>query len=71
MVSSGSGTINVPKHVILEETEYSELTEYAANTLYFVLEPQEEQEETNWTFGGTFPITFAAEGIGTFPINLA
>lgn len=65
MVSSGSGTINVPKHVILEESEYNELTEYAANTLYFVLEPKQE-----WTFGGTFPITLSAEGIGTFPINL-
>ncbi len=68
MVGSGSGTINIPKHVILEESEYSALTEYATNTLYFVLEPQ---EETNWTFGGTFPITLSAEGIGTFPINLA
>ena len=65
MVSSGSGAINVPKHVILEESEYNELTEYAANTLYFVLEPKQE-----WTFGGTFPITLSAEGIGTFPINL-
>lgn len=65
MVSSGTGTRNVPKHVILEESEYNKLTEYAANTLYFVLEPKQE-----WTFGGTFPITLSAEGIGTFPINL-
>lgn len=65
MVSSGTGTRNVPKHVILEESEYNKLTEYAANTLYFVLEPKQE-----WTFDGTFPITLSAEGIGTFPINL-
>lgn len=67
MVGTGSGTINVPKHVILEETEYNELTEYAANTLYFVLEPQ---EEINWTFGGTFPVYLAGEGLGTLPITL-
>lgn len=70
MIGTGNGTINVPKHVILEEAAYNELTTYAPNTLYFVLEPQEEQEETNWTFGGTFPITFGVNGIGTFPITL-
>ena len=70
MMSSGTGTINIPKHIILEEEEYNELAEYQRNALYFVLEPQEEQEETNWTFGGTFPITFGTNGIGTFPINL-
>ena len=65
MVSSGSSTINVPKHVILEESEYNKLTEYAANTLYFVLEPT-----TNWTFGGTFPVILGGSSIGEFPITL-
>lgn len=57
-----------PKHIILEQTEYEALTQYEDDTLYLVLEPR---EETNWTFGGTFPITFAeSNGIGTFPITL-
>lgn len=59
---------NIPNHIILEQTAYEALSEYAANTLYFVLEPQ---ENINWTFGGTFPVTFAAEGLGTFPITFA
>lgn len=57
-----------PKHIILEQTEYEALTQYEDDTLYLVLEPR---EETNWTFGGTFPITFVeSNGIGTFPITL-
>ncbi len=68
MVSSGSSTINVPKHVILEESEYNVLAKYAtyeANTLYFVLEPKQE-----WTFGGTFPVILGGSSIGEFPITL-
>lgn len=57
-----------PNHIILEQAEYEALAQYEEDTLYFVLEPQ---GKINWTFGGTFPITFAGgEGIGTFPITL-
>lgn len=65
---SGGGLIyNGPKHIILEQAEYESLTTYEDNALYFVLEPQ---EQTNWTFGGTFPIRFGSNGVGTFPITL-
>lgn len=64
----GEYTPAQPNHIILEQTEYEALTQYEDDTLYFVLEPR---EEINWTFGGTFPITFTGgEGIGTFPITL-
>lgn len=56
------------KIVTIEQSSYEELQTYEPNTIYFVLEPQ---TQTNWTFGGTFPITFASDGIGTFPINLS
>ena len=55
------------KIVTIEQSSYEELQTYEPNTIYFVLEPQ---TQTNWTFGGTFPITFASDGIGTFPIIL-
>ena len=55
------------KIVTIEQSSYEELQTYEPNTIYFVLEPQ---TQTNWTFGGTFPITFASDGIGTFPITL-
>ena len=38
-------------------------------TYYFTYEGEEETTN-NWTFGGTFPITFHDGGIGTFPITL-
>ena len=61
-------TNNIPNHIILEQSTYEALTSYEDNTLYFVLEPR---ENINWTFGGTFPITFTdGEIIGTFPITL-
>lgn len=38
------------------------------STYYFTYEGE---ETTNWTFGGTFPITFNEDnGVGTFPITL-
>lgn len=64
----GEYTSSQPNHIILEQAEYETLTQYEDDTLYFVLEPR---EEINWTFGGTFPITFTGgDGIGTFPITL-
>ena len=69
----GSSTVNpIPyvkqKYSVLEQEEYEALTEYDDDTIYFVLEPR---KEINWTFGGTFPITFTgSDGIGTFPIIL-
>ena len=68
--SEGSGGYSGPQpnHIILEEAEYAALEQYEDDAIYFVLEPQ---EEINWTFGGTFPITFVeSNGIGTFPITL-
>lgn len=56
------------KNIILSQDQYDALTTYESNTIYFVLE---SQTQTNWTFGGTFPITFVeSNGIGTFPITL-
>lgn len=67
--NNGVVSSNVPKHIILEQEEYDALSVYEHGALYFVLEPG-ENIDTNWTFGGTFPVIFAAEGLGTFPINL-
>lgn len=53
------------KNVILNQDQYDALTTYEPNTIYFILKPTQQ-----WTFGGTFPVTFSAEGIGTFPITL-
>lgn len=64
---SGSGTATGSNNVVLEESEYNALSRYEDNVIYFVLEPQ---EQTNWTFGGTFPITFTEGGLGAFPITL-
>lgn len=56
------------KHVILTQEAYDALTEYDNNTLYFIVNIQNE----SWTFGNTFPITFGTtfKFGGTFPITL-
>lgn len=54
------------KHVILTQVEYDALETYPNDTIYFIVEPI----SNTWTFGGTFPIIFAPEGVGTFPITL-
>lgn len=54
-------------HIFTTLEEYQALTSYQDNTIYFILEPE---VKTNWTFGGTFPVVLAGEGLGTFPINL-
>jgi hypothetical protein len=37
------------------------------DTYYFTYEGE---VETNWTFGGTFPVILGGSGIGEFPITL-
>lgn len=65
---SGQSLESQPKNIVLSTTQYEQLTTYEPGVLYFVYQAQ---EQTNWTFGGTFPITFTADnGIGTFPITL-
>lgn len=54
-------------HIFTTLEEYQALTSYQDNAIYFILEPE---VKTNWTFGGTFPVVLAGEGLGTFPINL-
>lgn len=70
--SSGTGSFG-PKHIILTESEYAQLSSYEVDAIYFVTE--DVIENTTWTFGGTFPVTFTngdtLDNIGTFPINLA
>lgn len=59
------------KHIVLEEDEYEELTEYDPDAIYFVLDPSSRPSKY-WTFGDTFPATFCENWIfgGTFPVNL-
>jgi hypothetical protein len=38
-------------------------------TYYFTYE-DEEETTTNWTFGNTFPVILAGDGLGEFPIAL-
>lgn len=54
-------------HIFTTLEEYQALTSYQDNAIYFILEPE---VKTNWTFGGTFPVVLAGEGLGTFPITL-
>jgi len=39
-----------------------------SNTYYFTYE--DEEETTSWTFGNTFPVILAGDGLGEFPIAL-
>lgn len=57
------------KHIFTTLEEYQALETYQSDTIYFILEPE---VKTNWTFGGTFPITFGTIFTfgGTFPITL-
>lgn len=64
-IYQNTGNIDVPKHVFLSQEEYDALPSYQNNTLYFILEPT-----IDWTFGGTFPVVLAGEGLGTLPITL-
>ena len=67
--NGGSGTAT--NLITLTETAYQALVELGAvqnNVYYFTYEG--EEETTNWTFGGTFPVILAGEGLGTFPITL-
>lgn len=68
-IAEGAGVIgDGVKHVFLTQEEYDSLEEYEENTIYFILEPQENK---SWTFGDTFPATFTdSNAIGTFPITL-
>ena len=68
-IAEGAGVIgDGVKHVFLTQEEYDSLEEYEENTIYFILEPQEDK---SWTFGDTFPATFTdSNAIGTFPITL-
>lgn len=71
--NSGMVVTGGPKHIILTESEYAQLSSYEVDAIYFVTE--DVVENTTWTFGGTFPVTFTngdtLDNIGTFPINLA
>jgi hypothetical protein len=57
--------------VTLTTTQYQALIDNGAvenDVYYFTYEG--EEETTNWTFGGTFPVTLGGRGIGEFPITL-
>ena len=55
-------------HVFLQQDEYLSLESYDNHTIYFIWDT-DEQENENWTFPGTFPITFG-KSINEFPITL-
>ena len=62
---------SVPKLITLTTAQYQALVQQGAienGVYYFTYEG--EEETTSWTFGGTFPVTFSGENIGTFPITL-
>lgn len=45
-------TVNVPKHIIIEQGQYDE-NNYEQDAIYFIL----SSASTAWTFGGNFPIS--------------
>lgn len=51
--------IGWPKYVILTQRQYDRLQTYEKDVIYFIMEPQQEQQNdnTNGEFIGTFPIT--------------
>lgn len=45
------------KHVFLTQEEYDALEEYDENSIYFILEPGEDDPiYTMWVFDGLFPV---------------
>lgn len=67
---SGGGVGVQSNMVTLTTQQYQALVDnnlIDENTYYFTYEGE---ETTNWTFGGTFPITLSGDGVGTFPITL-
>lgn len=73
-VDDGSGNAGVAnKMVTLTEQQYQNLVNRGLVdelTYYFTYEG--EEETTNWTFGGTFPVILGGDSaIGEFPITLS
>lgn len=69
---TSTGTTGVQNNMVtLTTQQYQLLVDnnlVDESTYYFTYEGE---ETTNWTFGGTFPITFNEDnGVGTFPITL-
>ena len=57
--------------VTLSQQEYQSLVDnnmIDETTYYFTYE--DEEITTNWTFGNTFPVILAGDGLGEFPITL-
>lgn len=72
-IDDGSGNAGaVNKMVTLTTQAYQRLVDRGLvdeSTYYFTYEG--EEETTNWTFGGTFPVILGGgSGIGEFPITL-
>ena len=71
--STEGGTGAASNMVTLTEQEYQSLVNKGLideSTYYFTYEG--EEETTNWTFGGTFPVILGGgSGIGEFPITLS
>lgn len=69
--SEGGSSGGSSRMVTLTTTQYQALIDNGAvenDVYYFTYEG--EEETTNWTFGGTFPVTLGGRGIGEFPITL-
>ena len=62
------------KHVFMTQDRYDALTEYDANTIYFIWDGDDEPEpidDGKWHFPGTFPIVLDPGGFPyEFPIRL-
>lgn len=56
-----TGNAGIIDHIFLTEEDYSALTEYKKNALYFIVPKEAIDNESSeiWHFGCTFPIRFS------------